>query len=193
MPLKLPRLPANQQLINADGTPTIVFSRWWQSMAEQIEASINGIQAALDAAAAANAAAANANAAADTAQTAADDAAAAAAAAAADQALINSYITPDSVLTTTTTTITIAAHTRHYADSTSVAVSGGTIAATAALDVDYIFYNDPARAGGTVTYQVSTVSPTQTGSTHVVGAITIPSTGTGTGGTGPRKPGFVDP
>jgi len=52
MPLKLPRLPANQQLINADGTPTIVFSRWWQSMAEQIENSINGIQAALDAAAA---------------------------------------------------------------------------------------------------------------------------------------------
>jgi len=50
------------------GTPTIVFSRWWQSMAEQIENSINGIQAALDAAAAANAAADAANAAADTAQ-----------------------------------------------------------------------------------------------------------------------------
>jgi len=192
MPLKLPRLPANQQLINADGTPTIVLSRWWQSMAEQIEASINGIQAALDAAAAANAAADAANAAADTAQGAADDAQAATDAAKEEQSLINSYVanfTGTSVLSSDTSgNVTIVNHDRVYGDSTlnpTVSVTGSVVASgQAAGTIVRIYYDDPFRAGGAVSYQWTTDASVaaQGGIRHSVGAVEVPATGTSDGG-----------
>jgi hypothetical protein len=105
------------------------------------------------------------------------------------------YIEPSSVLTATPTTITIANHTRYYpqpsGDPISVSVTGGTVSATGSGDTDYVSYSDPMRAGGSVTYIVSTDAPTQTGDTHVVGAVLIPDTGTADGGDGPRRPGFV--
>lgn len=110
-----------------------------------------------------------------------------------EAALQGSYIDPASVLTASPTTITIAAHTRRYADGTSVAVNGGSVAATAQGDTDYVAYSDPQRTGGTVSYVVSTSAPTQAGSTHVVGAVMIPTTGTQQGGDGPRQPGYVTP
>lgn len=195
MALKLPRLPASQRLVNEDGTPTIVFSTWWQAMATQLESVVNSILAipeiqtaltTLDTSvAAATAAAAAAN-------TAAATATAASAATTSENALVNSTITPTSVLTASPTTITIASHTRNYADGTSVSVTGGTIAATASGDTDYVSYSDPTRAGGAVTYIVSTTPPAQTGNIHVVGAVTIPASGTVSGGHGP-VPGFVSP
>lgn len=131
--------------------------------------------------------------AADNAQAAADAAKTQAQAAAMEAALVNSYIDPTSVLTATTTQIAIADHTRHYADGTSVAVKGATIAATGQGDTDYVSYLDASRAGGIVPYQVSTIAPTQGMNVHVVGAVTIPATGTASGGKGPQKPGYVTP
>lgn len=110
-----------------------------------------------------------------------------------EAALQGSYIEPSAVLSATPTTITIATHTRRYADGTSAAVNGGSVSATAQGDVDYVYYNDAARTGGTVIYLVSTTPPVQTGDAHVVGAVTIPTTGTQQGGEGPRRPGFVSP
>lgn len=110
-----------------------------------------------------------------------------------EQALVNSYIEPDTVLSASPTVITIAAHTRRYADGTSAVVNAGTAAATAMGDTDYVSYVDPERDGGSVTFQVSTTAPVQTGDTHVVGAVAIPETGTVDGGEGPRRPGYVAP
>lgn len=181
--IKLPRLP-----IDWDTQPQL-FERYWDEAMTSIESSLNSIlalpaiQAAIDAATTAAASANTAAAAAQTSITASTK----------ENALINSYITPSSVLSATPTVITIASHVRHYADGTTASVSGGTVAATAATDVDYVSYVDPTRAGGAVTYSVSTTQPTQTSNTHVVGAVTIPGTGTTTGGSGPKPPGFVQP
>lgn len=79
--IALPRLPANQQIVGANGNPTIVFSLWWQQIAGQIETSINGVNAALVAAGLAQSDATAAGESAATAQTMADTAQDAAAAA----------------------------------------------------------------------------------------------------------------
>lgn len=110
-----------------------------------------------------------------------------------EQALVNSYIEPDTVLTADPVNITIAAHTRKYADGTSAPVNGGSVPSGAANETDYVYYVDAARTGGTVTYQVTTTPPVQTGDTHVVGAVMIPEAGTVDGGEGPRRPGYVTP
>jgi hypothetical protein len=106
--------------------------------------------------------------------------------------LVNSYIEPNTVLSSTPTLITVAAHVRRYADGTFAAINAGTVAATATGTVAYVSYSDATRVGGTVTFVAATTQPPQTGSTHVVGAVKIPTTGTVNGGTGPRKPGYVD-
>ena len=194
-PIRIPTLTQAQPIVDTERKATNEFLRTLNGILGQIGYALNQIlvlpiiqqaiadlgdatEAALAAAAAANAAAAGA----------ADNAAANAR----EQALQSSYIDPNSVLTATPDTITIAAHTRRYSDGTSVAVSGGSIAATAPDDVDYIYYDDPTRAGGAVTYQVSTTQPIQTGNRHVVEAILIPPTGTAEGGGGPRPPGWVN-
>lgn len=110
-----------------------------------------------------------------------------------EAALTLSYIDPDSVVTADPTTVFIAAHTRYYNDGTSVAVNGGSGPATAPNDINYASYVDPMRAGGAVTYIISTIPPTQTGDTHVVGAVMIPDDGVVDGGSGPTRPGAVYP
>jgi len=198
--IRLPRLQSLAPIVDKDGKPTLTFTRYFQSFAEQIELVLNeiveilGITDELDAAIQEfKAAAAAAKAAADNAQDAADGAQATTDAQKREAALQGSYIEPDSVVTASTTLITIAAHTRKYADGTSAAISGGTAAATGMGDSDYVSYVDADRSGGLVTYIASTTPPVQTGDTHVVGAVTIPTTGTVDGGTGPRRPGFVAP
>jgi len=198
--IRLPRLQSLAPIVDKDGKPTLTFTRYFQSFAEQIELVLNkiaeilGITDELDAAIQeAKAAAAAAKAAADNAQDAADGAQATTDAQKREAALQGSYIEPDSVVTASTTLITIAAHMRKYADGTSAAVSDGTVAATGMGDSDYVSYVDAARTGGVVTYVASTTPPVQTGDTHVVGAVTIPTTGTVDGGSGPRRPGFVAP
>ena len=198
--IRLPRLQSLAPIVDKDGKPTLTFTRYFQSFAEQIELVLNkiaeilgiteqldaAIQEAREAAAAAQEAAGNAQDAAEGAQATTD-------AQKREAALQGSFIEPDSVVTASTTLITIAAHTRKYADGTSASVAAGTVAATAMGDSDYVSYVDPTRAGGAVTYIASTTPPVQTGDTHVVGAVTIPTTGTVDGGTGPRRPGYVQP
>lgn len=190
---RLPRLLSNTAITGNDGRPSAPFVVWWQTVVTQIEKAINAIVTLTGITDDFATAITNAQNAADAANAAAATANEAAAAAAKESALNNSWITPDTVLTSTTTTITIASHTRHYGDGTSVSVTGGTVAATAAGDDDYVSYSDPTRAGGAVTYAVTLTNPAQTGNTHVVGGIIIPATGTVTGGGGPKQPGFVVP
>lgn len=197
---RLPRLSSNAALVDDKGQPTVTFQQWWQTVVQRVELAIQtivdltGIQDQFEQALAqAQQATAAAQAAAGEAQAAADAAQAQTDATKREAALQGSYIEPASVLSATPTAITIAAHTRMYADGSSVAVNGGTVPATASNDIDYVSYDDPTRTGGSVAYQVSTAAPVQTGDTHVVGAVAIPATGTVGGGEGPQRPGYVRP
>lgn len=201
--VRIPTLSQRQPFVDNEGRLTNEALRTLNGILAQIAEAINQlavlpiIQAALieaqDAAEAAQGAADVAQAAAEAAQTQADAAQAEAEAIKREAALTGSYIEPDSVITATPTDITIASHTRYYADGTSVAVTGATVPATAPADVDYVSYVDVDRTGGAVTYVVSTTPPVQTGDTHVVGAVTIPAVGTANGGRGPSRPGEVLP
>jgi hypothetical protein len=180
MALKLPRLPGNKKIVNPDGTATIEFSSWWQSFAQQIEISVNGIQAALDAAAAANAAADAASTAADAANTAASTAQDAADTASSDNAIANSGAVGLTLTATdvgASVTVAISSHTRVYADGTSVAVTGGSITGLAYSTAYYFFYNDPFHTGGVVAYHYSTnqADMIQSGDVHAIGAVTTPA------------------
>lgn len=187
MPLKLPRLPGNKRLINPDGTPTIAFSSWWQSVVQQVETSINGIQAALDAADAANAAADVATAAAADASAAAGSAQTAADSTTSEQSIANSGIinyTSPAIKAFISGNITVANHDRLYGNPTlnpTVAVTGDNFATPfVADDIVFIFYDDLTRAGGAVTYQTSLDSSDalQSGNRHSVGSVSIPTVGT---------------
>lgn len=194
--------------METDRKPTTYFLRTLNDILKSLGDAVVQIQqlpliqealANLDAATqAAQAAADAANAAAGDSSAAAAAAAAQAAANAREASLQASYIDPTSVLSASPTTITIAPHTRIYPSatggpSTSVSVAGGTVTATGEGDTDYVTYNDEPRLGGNVTYAVTTTPPSQTNSTHVVGAVVIPTTGTVEGGEGPQRPGFVRP
>lgn len=194
-PIRIPNLQQSNPIVDGQGRMTTEFARRLNDVLGQIVTLLNAIraipeiqaqlllldsatQAALDAAELAQMAAAGAQASTDSTKR--------------EQALVNSYIQPDSVLTASPTTISIAAHTRLYADGTSATVNAGTVPATSSGDIDYISYVDPERDGGAVTYIVSTTPPVQTGDTHVVGAVSIPETGMVDGGAGPRRPGYVE-
>lgn len=113
--------------------------------------------------------------------------------------ILNSSIVETGVLTAAdvgaTATITIGAHTRRYLDgSGDVAVTGGSLTGKAFATEYFIYYDDPTRAGGAVTYASTTTqidsgpSPTNP-FRHYVGRIRTPADGaastTGTGGTAP--------
>lgn len=198
--VRIAPLQQGQPIVDGSGKPAPWFMRALNDAFGNLANAINAIaaipeiQAALLDLDAATQAAKDAAAAA---QGAADSAAAANAAQQREVSLQSSYIDPTSVLTADPTIITIAPHTRYYpqpmGDPVAVAVSGGSIPATAPGDVDYVSYSDPDRAGGMVTYVVTDTPPTQTGNTHVVGAVLIPTTGTADGGDGPVRPGHVLP
>jgi hypothetical protein len=93
-----------------------------------------------------------------------------------------------------TAKISIAAHTRRYADK-DVAVAAGVINAVANATYYDIGYDDPARAGGAVAY-IATTSPPDARlsashpSRHYVGYVTTAAAGGGsTGGGGAIPPG----
>ncbi len=106
--------------------------------------------------------------------------------------LANSYVEPSSVLSAASDgTITIAAHTRVYGD-TSVSVDGGSITGFAQGAFVQVYYDDAAREGGAVSYQGTTSLVSQEGARHIVGGVTIPATGEPpVEGQGPRPPGYV--
>lgn len=187
MALKLPRLQQKVSMTDRGGLPTLSFHRWWNTFAgsieeafNQLQDTVNAIAAAQAAADAANAAAAAADAAASAAQTAADTAQNAADSAAADSALANSGVTGATITASdagTDATVTISGHTRVYGDGATVSVTGGSVTGLSYSTFYYVYYDQPSRAGGSVTYQVTTsaASAAQTGNRHLVGSVTTPA------------------
>ena len=184
---KLSALDRAGSIVVQDGTPTHQFQQNWQNQGKAIEGAIqilaeavDGILAAQAAAEAANAAAAVAQDAAATAQVAAE-AANDAAAAVGSEGTITASGTSGLTLTATDAgtdaTVNISAHTRIYGDGSSVSVSAGSITGLAYSTDYWVFYDDPTRAGGSVTYQHSTdpADAVQTGDRHSVGAVTTPA------------------
>lgn len=172
MAIKPPsQLPGNVQLIDPKtGLPTAFFLRYFNDAVVATIAALASTENAQAAADAANAAADNANAAAET--------------VAADNSLANSYVTGLTLTATdagSNATVSISAHTRVYGDGTSVSVDGGSVTGLPYSTVARIYYDDPDREGGAVTYQ-STPDATvaaQTGNRHSVGAVTTPAGGGG--------------
>lgn len=197
------RFRADQPIVDKEGRPSIAFLRDLNGAIEIV----NAIAEAQAAAAAANAAAATAQSAAETAQTAAEGAQAAAdgaagvgGAAAQEQSIQGSYpanFTGSLISADETGVVTIADHDRVYGNSTlnpTVAVTGDVLAIGALPgDIVRVYYDDPARSGGAVTYQ-TTADPSvavQTGARHSVGAVRIPLTGTDDGQF-LKPPGYVE-
>ena len=154
MALRLPRISALMQIVDAQGRPSPQFMQMWQNFAASIEAEFGAIAAAQ----LAQAAAASAQASANTAQIAADAAAGAADDIAENDALRQSYVTG---LTSTASdagasaTITLSAHTREYGDGTSAAVTGGALTGLLYNTAYWVGYVQASRLGGVVTYTAS--------------------------------------
>jgi hypothetical protein len=192
MALNLPRLPQTEPTYSQ-------WQVWWEEVAEAVETAFNNLEdtvtaiaAAQAAADAANIAAAAADAAAANAQTTADDITN-------SNALGESYVSGVTMTAADVgadATITISAHTRHYpqpdGSTVDVAVTGGTVTGLAFDTLFYVYYDDPTRAGGAVTYAADTDDATaaQLGDRHTVGAIRTPLNGAAdTGGATTRPPG----
>lgn len=199
MAIKLARLPTNWER-----QPELV-RRYWDTTMTELEKTLNAILAIPvieEALANLDTAVEAAQTAAENAQIAADAANAAAEQSKAETSLINSYIenfTAPLISSDSLGNITVAAHDRVYGDSVlnpTVSVAGASIASGASPgDIVRVYYIDPSRAGGTVSY-LFTIDPTtpqaQTGDTHSVGAVSVPAVGS-TDGNFVRPPGFVEP
>lgn len=198
-PLKLPRLTHGW-----DKQPQLL-ERYWDIQATRLEGVLNqilSIPLIIDALADLDAAIIAAETAADNAQTAADNAQNVADSTSAESSLVNSYIsnfTPPVITADSTGLITISNHDRVYGNSSlnpTVSVTGGNIASgQVAGSIVRIYYNDPTRAGGAVTYLYTVdpaTPPVQGGNTHSVGAVEIPSAGSVDGGW-VRPPGYTGP
>ena len=214
MTVKLPRLPINWQ--QQPG----LFERYWSDLLAQIEKNINDLSilptvtndtaTALSTANTAQTIANVAQSTADTAQgiatvasTAATSAQTTADTVTSDVSIVNSYIPPSSftaplISITSAGVLTIANHSRVYENSSlnpTVSVTGAstTVAGTSAGSVVRIYYSDPSRAGGVVSYQ-TTIDPAnppiQGGNIHCVGVVTVPASGSATGNV-IKGPGFV--
>lgn len=177
MALEVPPLPQGQTIVDPKtGLPSLAFTVYWQQVIGGIVDAINAGAAAQAAAAAANTAAATANTAATNAQAAADDVAE-------SNALGTSYVSGATITATDAgadVTITISAHARHYpqldGSTVDVSVNGGSLTGRAYSTRYSIYYDDPTRAGGAVTYQSTTVEAdaAQIGDRHVVGSVLTP-------------------
>lgn len=191
MSVRLPRLPSNW------ATQPQLFERYWDEILNQLETTLNAIldipliqQAVLAAQNAAN-----------TAQAAANSAQIVAVNQMAESSLVNSYgavVSGGLISAASNGDVTVQTHTRTYGNSglnPAVSVTGAVIATGAAAgSFVRVYYDDPARAGGTVSYLFTVdpaAPPVQTGSRHVVGAVQIPTSGTKPGKS-IQPPGYID-
>lgn len=217
MAFKLPRIPGNIALVDpSSGRVTTEFQRWWQTTMEAIEGQESNQQALIDALAttvsavtaaqasadAAAAAAAAADAAAATAATAAAAAQTSADSVTSDTNISNSYVIGVAIAghdAGASATVNISAHSRLYGDGATVAVNSGSVTTLAYSTSYYIYYDDPSRAGGAVTYHVTTSigSAAQSGvnpNRHYVGAVVTPAAlAADTAGVGAAPPAIIFP
>ena len=81
----------------------------------------------------------------------------------------------------TNVTITVVTHTRNYGDITNVSVTGASITGLAYTTDYYVYYDDPTRVGGGVTYHATTnpvtASYNEASGRHFCGGITTPASG----------------
>ena len=115
------------------------------------------------------------------------------------QSLATSYVSGATITATdagANVTISVSAHNRYYPQANGsvsyVTVNAGSVTGLAYSTQYFIFYDDPARTGGTVTYQQTNnaVYAAQLGELHVVGAVTTPAAlGAPIGGSYTRPPG----
>ena len=189
MAVKIAAFQQSRPITDKNGMPTSEFLRSLNSAFRVLVDAQNATAAALAAAAAANTAADNAQAAAD--------------ASAGETSLVNSFVTnfagASPISADNSGNVTIANHDRQYGNTTlnpTVSVIGGVIATgQVSPAVVRIFYDDPARAGGVVTFHFTVDPadpPVQGGDRHVVGAVEIPAAGTSDGGY-VRPPGYTGP
>jgi hypothetical protein len=196
-PIKLSTLQGRDPIVEPKtGRPTNVLLNFINGTIRELKRSIGSIQDAINAADTATAAAA-------TAVSAAATATAATAETAAASALTNSYPTGLTITATdagASVTIAISAHTRNYpqADGTNVpvAVTGGTVTGQPYTTDEWVYYDDPPRTGGVVTYHATATQATsaQVGDRHAVGAVTTPAAaGAPVVGKFRTVPGTVEP
>lgn len=170
MPPTVQKFRQDRAIVDSAGRPTPEFLRNLNNGFDLINY-LAAIQAAADAA---QTAADNANAAAAAAQGAADNSASA-------TALANSFptgLTISAIDAGTDASITISLHDRVYATEpqTTVSVNAGSVTGLAYDTVYYIYYDQPSRAGGTVTYIATTDANAvaQIGNRHSVGRAKTP-------------------
>jgi hypothetical protein len=178
---------ANEALVDEQGRPSRRFQQVWQNTIEALVsvltsqgASISELEAIY---AGINTAQATASAAAQQTQ-----------ATAAAVSLANSYTDPVSGLLTASSAgaVTISAHRRIYGDGLSVDVNGGALSGLSPGDFVRVYYNDPARTGGTVSYLSTTGDIVQQGDVHVLGGVLIPAVGElPSSGAPSTPPGYV--
>lgn len=167
-------------IVDSQGRATMQWQANFQNVIANLQGQIDAITQAQAAADLANAAASAAQSAADAADTAAGVAQNAADSANATAAITSSYVTGATITGTDSgsdVTVTISGHTRVYADGVSVPVSAGSITGLSYSTDYFIYYDQPSRAGGSVTYQATTSSSTaaQIGDRHLVGSVTTPA------------------
>lgn len=185
--VRIPSFQSGQQVVDGQGRFTAAALRSLNDAFRQLADAINiiaqipEIQEALleldQATTAAQLAAENAQSAADAAGQIGDSAAMA-------TALANSY--PSDVFLTgldsgSSATVDISDHSRVYATNptTTVAVQGGQVTGLAYNQRYYVYYDQPSRAGGVVTYEVTTVATeiAQINNRHSVGYVDTPAPG----------------
>lgn len=180
MAFRVPALPSDFSIVDANGKPSFAFQKWWQSLKTALETQEGLQDATIAALAAVNAAVVVVEAAAASASVDAATAQSAAAGANSVASLTNSGVTGVTITATdagVNVTVTISAHTRVYGDGTSVAVNAGSVLALAYSTLFYIYYDQTSRLGGAVTYLATTsvLTAAQTGNRHLVGKVTTPA------------------
>jgi hypothetical protein len=187
--IRLPRLPQNIQ------ANPVLFQRYWDEVLYQIEKTLNAltslpvIEQALEAVGEAT----------QNLETLTEVVQESLSTEKREKSLNNSYVIEDGVISADNTgVVTVSSHTRGYGDpvlNPNTSVTGGSLPTTAVPgDIVRIYYEDPNRIGGVVPYfyeiDPAPVLP-QSGDTHSVGAVVIPTSGVGEGKT-PNPVGYIE-
>lgn len=176
--MTLPNLDIWQQIVDKTGHPTPPFHIWWQEFIKAQNATNTSLQNQINTVTGLNGSVTAALTAAD------------------DSILVSSGVVGATLTASdagTTATISVSAHARMYGNGSTVSVTAGTVTSLAFSTEYYVYYDQPTRVGGAVTYLATTnkMTAVQTGDRHFVGTITTPADGAAnTTGTTPEPPGF---